>query len=206
MLKEESELHFNISGPKQYQTNLGVVTRKEYYNNNYFNLTRYLMWFQFKPFSNLTVGNFMLIGDQIDFSNTQLGEIALFEPYINWQLGKHFNIRLSATSQQLDVPGGQLFAAKLLDARLAYQFNIRSRLSLTLQTTDIDRNQALYTSTSVDSYSKTFGTQLIYSYKINPLSLVYVGYADNARDNDNLDSLLKTDKTIFVKFSYRWQI
>ncbi|MDQ7049714.1 MAG: DUF5916 domain-containing protein [Enterobacterales bacterium] len=205
-LKEEVEFHFNISGPMQYQTNMGVVSRNRYYNNQYFDETRYLMWFQFKPWSNFTLGNFMLFGDQIDFSNTQIGEITLFDPYINWQIGKHFNLRLSSTYQKLKVPGGELFNAKLYDARLAYQFNIRSRLSLTIQTTDIDRNQALYTRSSVDSNSKTFGTQLIYSYKINPLSLVYVGYSDNARDDDNLDSLLKTDKTIFAKFSYRWQI
>ncbi len=205
-LQEEVELHFNISGPMQYQTNMGVVSRNRYYNNQYFDETRYLMWFQFKPWSNFTLGNFMLFGDQIDFSNTQLGEISLIEPYINWQMGKHFNIRLSSTYQKLQVPGGELFNAQLYDARLAYQFNIRSRLSLTLQTTDITRDPLLYTQFTVNRNSKTFGTQLIYSYKINPLSLVYLGYSDNARNNDNLDSLLKTDKTIFAKFSYRWQI
>ena len=58
---------------------------------------------------------------------------------------------------------------------MAYQFSNRSRLSLTLQSFDIDRNTALYESNQdnddendVDSISKRFGTQLIYSYKINP--------------------------------------
>ncbi len=205
-LEEEVELHFNISGPMQYQTNMGVVSRSRFYNQQYFDETRYLMWFRFKPWDNFTLGNFMLFGDQIDFSNSQLGEITLFKPYINWQMGKHFNLRLSSSYQKLDVAAGELFNAQLYDARLAYQFNIRSRLSLTLQTTDINRDPLLYTQFAVDRNNKTFGTQLIYSYKINPLSLVYLGYSDNARDNDNLDSLLKTDKTIFAKFSYRWQI
>ncbi len=203
-LEEEAELHFNLQGPMQFQSNFGVVTRKRFFDNEFFDEDRFLMWFQFKPFANLTVGNFMLLGDQIDFANTQLGEISLFEPYINWQMGKHFNLRISATHQSLDVPGGELFTAKLYDTRLAYQFNIRSRLSLTLQTTDIDREPLLYFD-AVDRNSKSFGTQLLYSYKINPLSLVYLGYSDNAIDNDNLDSLEKTDKTIFAKFSYMWQ-
>ena len=173
--------------------------------NRYFDEDRFMMFFQFKPLSNLTVGNFMILGDQIDFANNQLGEMTLFEPWVNWQIGKHFNVRMSVVNQSLDVPGGELFSAKLYDTRLAYQFNIRSRLSLTLQTTDIDRNQALYADV-VDSNAKSFGTQLIYSYKINPLSCVYLGYSDNARSNDDLDSLQNTDKTIFAKFSYMWQI
>lgn len=205
LLEEETELHFNLRGPKQFNTNFGVVSRKRFFDNEFFDENRFMMWFQFKPFSNLTVGNFLLLGDQIDFSNTQLGDMALFEPYVNWQIGKHLNARISATSQTLDVPGGELFSAILYDVRLAYQFNIRSRLSLTLQTTDIDRDQALYQFDEVDANTKNFATQLIYSYKINPQSLIYLGYSDSARDNDDLDSLEKTDKAVFAKFSYMWQ-
>jgi len=205
LLEEETELHFNLRGPMQFNTNFGIVTRKRFFEGEFFNEDRFMMWFEFKPFSNLTVSNFLLLGDQIDFANTQLGDISLFEPSINWQIGKHLNARISVTSQSLDVSGGELFSAKLYDIRLAYQFNIRSRLSLTLQKTDIDREQSLYLFDEVDANSKSFATQLIYSYKINPQSLVYLGYSDSARDNDNLDSLQKTDKTIFAKFSYMWQ-
>ncbi len=209
LLEQESELHFNLSGPMQFQTNFGLVSRERFFQNDglegeYFDENQFMMWFQFKPLSNLTLGNFMLLGDQIDFANSQLGEISLFEPYINWQIGKHLNVRLSATSQTLDVPGGELFTAKLYDARLAYQFNIRSRLSLTLQARNVKRNESLYKD-AVFRNRKGFSTQLIYSYKINPLSLVYLGYSDKAKDNDNLDSLEKTDRTIFAKISYMWQ-
>ncbi|MBV1911228.1 MAG: carbohydrate binding family 9 domain-containing protein, partial [Kangiellaceae bacterium] len=205
LLEEESELHFNLRGPKQFITNFGFVTRDRLYDEQLFKEDNFMMFFEFKPLSNLTVGNFMIIGDQIDYANTQLGERKLFEPFINWQLGKHLNIRVSGTQQALDVPGGELFNANLIDARISYQFNIRSRLSLTLQTTDIERNQALYTEDEVDARSEYFSKQLIYSYKINPLSLVYLGYSDNEVDNDNLSSLTKTDKAVFVKFSYMWQ-
>ncbi len=205
LLEEESEIHFNLRGPKQFNTNFGVVTRDRLYDDVMFKEDNFMMWFEFKPLSNLTLGNFMIIGDQIDFANTQLGHRKLFEPYINWQIGKHLNLRISGTTQQLKVPGGELFNAKLADTRISYQFSIRSRLSLTLQNTSIERNQALYLDDEVDARSKYFGLQVIYSYKINPLSLVYLGYSDNAFEDDNLSSLTKTDKTIFAKFSYMWQ-
>lgn len=218
LLEEEYELHFNLRGPKQFNTNFGFVSRDRFYQNEeelniqgqanvgeLFSEDRFMWWFEFKPFSNITVGNFLIIGDQIDFANQQIGETKLFEPFISWQVGKHLNIRLNGTKQFLDVPGGELFNAKLYDARISYQFNIRSRLSLTLQKTDVERNQALYQFEVVDSRSQNFGTQLIYSYKLNPLSLIYLGYSDNAINNDDLNSLKKTDKTLFAKFSYMWQ-
>ena len=204
-LEEEAELHFNLRGPMQFNTNFGVVDRERFYDDVYFNETFFMMWFELKPWSSFTVGNFMQIGDQIDFANTQLGEMKLFEPYIRWQIGKHFNINLNYSTQKLDVDGGELFDASVTDLRLAYQFDNRSRLSLTLQNFDIKRNVALYNDSDYQSRDKSVGTQLIYSYKINPQSLVYLGYSDNALADDNVQSVTKYDKTLFAKVSYMWQ-
>ena len=211
-LEEEYELHFDLRGPMQFMTNLGGGRRNEYFNGENFDVDFQMMWFEVKPSSSFTFGNFMRFGDQIDFANTQLGKIRLFEPYINWQLGIHFNARVSYTEQTLKVAGGELFNARLSDIRLAYQFSIRSRLSLTIQTTDIRRNVALFDANNdsdadndVARTFKTLGTQLIYSYKINPQSLFFLGYSDNAFENDELTSLQKSDRTFFAKVSYQWQ-
>jgi hypothetical protein len=231
MLEQETELHFNLRGPMQFNTNFGLVDRERYFNEEYFDESIFMMWFEFKPLSSLTVGNFMMLGDQIDYAHTELGEIALFEPYLKWQIGKHLSVNISHTNQKLDVHAkqmtidtqlgndqlldfdeGQLFHAKLTDVRLAYQFNTKSRLSLTLQTSIINKNTNLYAANfdddidnDVDSHAKRFGTQLVYSYKINPQSLMYLGYSDNAMSSDQTLSLDKYDKTFFAKFSYLWQ-
>lgn len=208
-LEEESEIHFNLRGPLQFNSNSGLVFRERYFDGEYFDEEQFQMWFEIKPISGLTLGNFMRIGDQVDFANTQLGDGKLFEPYVRWQIGKHFNINLVYTNQSLDVTGGELFNAKLADLRLAYQFNIQSRLSLTIQATKIDRDLSLYNEDIRDDFqssSESVGTQLIYSYKINPQSLFYLGYSDNALENDDVQSLEKTDRTIFAKFSYLWQL
>ena len=211
-LEEEFELHFNLRGPLQFNTNLGVVERDRYFDGSYFDEQFFMMWFEFKPASSLTVGNFMQIGDQIDFAHSQAGEIELFEPYIRWQFGQHLSVNINHTNQVLDVSGGELFTARLTDLRLAYQFNNRSRLSLSLLETNIHRNTLLYSanqdddlSNDVEQRTKRFGTQIIYSYKINPQSLIYLGYSDNALEDSRVDSLEKFDKTVFAKFSYLWQ-
>jgi len=188
----------------QFNINFGVIDRKRYFDGQYFDVNIFRMWFQFKPLSSLTLGNFMILGDRIDFTHSQLGKIKLFEPSIRWQIGKHLSVNVNHTNQTLNIPGGELFKAKLTDVRLAYQFNTRSRLSLTLQSTNIQRNATLYID-EVDEKTKRFGTQLIYSYKINPQSLVYFGYSDNALEKDQVDNLAIFDKAFFAKFSYLWQ-
>ncbi|MCP4272353.1 MAG: carbohydrate binding family 9 domain-containing protein [Gammaproteobacteria bacterium] len=212
-LEEESELFFLLNGPMQFMTEIGIVNRDKYYDGKYFDEQFFVLWFQIKPFSGFTIGSYNRIGDSIDYSNTQLGEEQLFEPYVNLQIGKHFNVEFDYTNKTLDVSAGELFKAELFDLRFAYQFNNRSRLSLTLQATNIFRNTNLYLDNQdtdpdndVDAKNKNFGTQLIYSYKINPQTLLYIGYSDNALENDNVQSLEKTDKAIFAKFSYLWQM
>jgi hypothetical protein len=245
MLEKESEIHFNIRGPLQFESNMGVVSRdsyvEDYYANDGFGLSSvdgyyleqdlFMMFFRFKPISDITIGNFLQAGDQIDYSHAELGEGIFVEPFIDWQVGKHLTINLRHTNQKLKVnkkqdyvetsvdnfvlqnfAAGQLFQAKLFDLRATYQFNVRSRLSLTLQKVDINRNTALYIDNAdfdqvndQDSRYQGFGTQLIYSYKINPQSLVYLGYSDNAVDSQNLTKTSSFDKTLFAKFSYLWQ-
>lgn len=219
LLEQENEGSFFIRGPKQFLAELGIVSREKYYNEEYFDENFYWLWLEIKPLPDLTLSSFIEVGDRIDFSNTQIGEQIFIEPSITWQITKHLSLNLNYVSQSFDVPGGELFSAKLTDLRVAYQFNNRSRLSLTIQSTDIDRNVNLYDEdqdgiidnsdldedNDIDSKSGDFGTQLIYSYKLNSQSLFYFGYSDKALENDRVNSLKRYDKTIFAKFSYLWQ-
>ena len=112
----------------------------------------------------------------------------------------------------IDFEEGNLFEAMIADIRVAYQFNSRSRLSLTLQHSETDRNTQLYltnrdTDPDNNRYAKKrrFGTQLIYSYKLNPQTALHIGYSDNALENDQINSLERVERTIFAKFGYMFQ-
>jgi len=120
----------------------------------------------------------------------------------------------------LEVGGGPLFSANQYNIRLGYQFDMRSILKFVIQYTDIERDRDLYVDTYLDedndgeddeddrpdSRSKYFSTQLIYSYKINPQTLFFLGYSDGGFQDDNLDRLERDQRTIFTKFSYAWQM
>ncbi len=211
-LEEEFEIHASISGPLQFHTNFGVGTRERYHEgtdgNNvqrsgFFDENFYMMWAEFRPFRDLWFGNFIRIGDQLDFSNFEVGKITFLEPHINWQLGQHFSLRYDGVLYDLKVDpsanfAGEHYKVNIANLRAAYQFDLRSRLRLTTQYADIKLEQ--------DGYrSKNLGWQLLYSYKVNPQSLIFVGYSSQGFETDPLDSITDTDRTLFAKFSYVWQ-
>jgi len=204
-LEKEAEIHGNLQGQKQFFTNFGVVHRERYYDGEYFDETQFMMFAEFTPISGLKFQNFFRVGDQVDFANTQLGSIFLDEAGVIWDVNQHLNLNVSYNYTKLDVDEGTLFTANQVDFRLGYQFDMRSKLKVVVQYTDIDNNQSLFEE-EVDSQARYFSTQLIYSYKINPQTLFFIGYSDGGYQDDLLDSLERDQRTFFTKFSYAWQL
>ncbi|OLF58444.1 hypothetical protein BTN33_12695 [Aeromonas veronii] len=173
----------------QLELYVGLNVGEQYFAGGDFDDNALYVDASFKPFGNVTLGAYIKKGDQIDYENVQLDDQWLFSTRVDWQVSRYFTVDVKYTHQSLDVPGGELFEANLVDLRLTNQFNSRNKLALTVQESDIHQNLSL-------------GTQLIYSYKINAKPLVYLGYSDNAVENDGLSSYYKTGRTLFAKFSY----
>ena len=66
----------------------------------------------------------------------------------------------------------------------------------------VDRTPELYVD-EVDAESESLFSQLLFSYKINPQTVLFVGYSDN-RAGDQDISLTQEDRSIFLKFGYAW--
>lgn len=210
VLEEEYEIHGNLQGQKEFYTNFGVVSRERFYDGEFFKEHQFMQFAKFKPWGNVEIGNFYRFGKQIDFANTRLGDVINIEPYIEWDVNQHLNIDLNYNYNQLDVEDERIFTANQTNLRLGYQFNMRSIIKFVLQYTDIERDPDLYVYDDIedrpDKTSRYFSTQLIYSYKINPQTLFFVGYSDGGYQDDELDSLVRDQRTIFTKFSYAWQL
>jgi hypothetical protein len=77
-----------------------------------------------------------------------------------------------------------------------------------LQYQNIERNPDSY-DVAVNRESRRFFTQLLFSYKVNPQTVVFLGYSDNAVGSlspelDRID-LTRTDRTFFLKLGYAWR-
>ncbi len=202
LLEREVEAEFSIQGPMQSYMEIEGLVRDRRANDVLFEEKQISAYGEFQPRGGLILGLWMARGDQIDFDNTRLGKQTVFEPFLRWNVTRNLLLRYNAVLLQLETQeGAQIFDAAVHDVRLTWQFSVRSFLRLTTQFQDVERNQAEYTD-SVDAHSKDVGRQLLYSYKINPQTVFFLGYSDQLIDEDALDGLTTTDRTWFMKIGY----
>jgi hypothetical protein len=146
--------------------------------------------------------------EQIDYDNIRLGDQLLFQPRISWNVNRHLLFHLQGVFAKFKTKEGEkIFDASVIDARLTWQFNLRSYLRLTVQHSKTSRNLAVYVDPGAfDAEEKDVGRQLLYSYKINPQTVFFLGYSDQYVDEDRLDGLTASDRSIFLKIGYAWNL
>ncbi len=71
-----------------------------------------------------------------------------------------------------------------------------------MQYRDIVRDPSLYTF-PVNAKDEDLFTELLYSYKINPQTVAFVGYSDGRVGTETFD-LTRANRTFFVKLGYAW--
>jgi hypothetical protein len=135
-----------------------------------------------------------------------LGDRVYFQSSIKWNINRNFLLDVSSIFSSLDTKEGEkIFDASVVDARLTWQFSVRSFLRVSLQQFETSRNPDVYED-EVDAESKDVGRQLLYSYKLNPQTVFFLGYADQYIDEDHLDGLTASDRSIFMKVGYAWNL
>ena len=117
------------------------------------------------------------------------------------RVGRHVNLRLDHVRQSLDVDEGELFTVDLSQALLVYQFNARAFVRAIFQYQDLDRNPDALRRAGRRGTQKDLFTQLLFSYEVNPQTVLFVGYNDNRLGFDQF-SLTQSDRTFFVKLGY----
>jgi hypothetical protein len=156
--------------------------------------------------SGLNLEFFAQMGDEIDYDNTRLGDQVYLQPSFTWNINRNFLLDVRSIFASLDTKEGEkIFDASVLDARLTWQFSVRSFLRVTLQQSDTSRNPDVYED-EVDAESSNVGRQLLYSYKMNPQTVFFLGYADQYIDEDHLDGLTASDRSVFMKIGYAWNL
>jgi hypothetical protein len=108
----------------------------------------------------------------------------------------------------LTTAGEEIFEANLTQLRAIYNFNTRTFLRAIIQFRYTAHNPELYTD-EVDRVSKDLFTQFLFSYKLNPQSVFFLGYSDNRQgftaENHTSIPLTQADRTFFMKLSYAWR-
>lgn len=192
----------NVSGPLQSFVELDVARNQEFFNGTSYDITNYTTTFQMKPTGNLSLQFTADLGDGIDFTNSRAARIKTLTPSIEFKIGRPINVQLDHSYQTIDDEPGRVLTANLSQLRIVYQFNARIFARAIFQYLNVSRDPALYV-VPVEPQTRTLFTQLLFSYKLNPQTVLFVGYSDNRLGMQNID-LTQTDRTLFLKVGYAW--
>lgn len=147
-------------------------------------------------------------GDAIDFNNARKADNLFLAPSVELRLGRHTDLRFAYTFQRLSTGGEPIVVANLFQTRAVYNFSTRSFVRAIVQVRAADRTSELYRD-PVDERNGEVFVQLLYSFKLNPESVLFVGYTDDlraaaARLVDPLD-FQRRRRSFFLKMSYAWR-
>ena len=158
-----------------------------------------------RPISTMYISQYFRTGDRIDFLNNRLGEDFVSQTRFFVNLGIHTTLDIHHTYQDFEVEQGGLFSASLTDARITYQFDKEQFIRLIFAYNDVSRNLDNYARPeTVLETERDFGTQLLYSYKLNPFTKFFLGYSDFGIQNDISPQMRVSEQSLFMKVSYAW--
>lgn len=206
LLDRTTNLFMSFSGPMQSFIRIDVGPSSRVWNGQRFDGNGVAIYSQFRPRGGLSVQMQLHVGDQVDLANTRLAFERRFRPNVEWNINEHLLLRLQHTKSTLTAKdtGQRIFDANLTDLRLTWQFNVRSFIRFTTQRQDVERNVAVYTDRTTPGRSITLGQQVLYAYKLNPQTVLYVGAANSGLEDDRTIDVLPTNRTVFAKISYAW--
>ena len=204
LLEKELETTISLNGPMQSNFSTVVGIREKVYKQESFSQFFNHILFSIRPSGNLYCGFLLSYGNEIDYTYVRAGKYLQISPKLYWNLGKHFNINLSYLYRWLKIDGERLFLAQLPQMSFIYHLNSRAFFRAILQYQDIDRNLALYEH-EVDPQTQTLFSQLLFSYKLNPRTVLFLGYSDNYLGLYDIN-LTQTDRTFFLKIGYAWTL
>ena len=202
LLNQQASLWFSYGGTMQSSLFLRGWRTREAYANQEFDITYFLIQGGIWPTSNLQLNAYTMFGDQIDYANTRLGKRFRLNPWLTYNLGKHLRLSLDHTYERMTVQEARLYTANISQLTAIYQFNVRTFFRTIIQYVDYEYNPSNYTF-NIDSEDRRFFTQLLFSYKFNPRTVLFLGYTDNYQGSQDFE-LTQSDRTFFIKLGYAW--
>ena len=170
---------------------------------------KYFSYFlQFDPgrvVSRITVSG--RVGDLIDFDNTREGNGANIILTAQVRPFDHLTLIADIAREWLDLDDptatGRLYTANIARLKAVYVFNQRSFVRAIGQYVSTERDPLLYTF-DVPERDGDFLASVLYGYRLNWQTVLFVGYGDSGLVDEG-NSLVRTNRSFFVKVSYAWQ-
>lgn len=202
LLFEEQVVQLTANGPLQSQMVVRLAVGREGFAGQVFDADTVVLKAALQPNADSRFQCYLRAGDRIDYANVRQGRRFHLNPSFWYRAGRHLRLEGAHIYERMEVDPGRLYTANVSELSTAWQFNSRSFLRAILQLVDYDFVSANYTDGRGPTFRHLF-SQLLYSYKLNPRTVMFVGYSDNSYDPTG-DGLVRADRTLFAKIGYAW--
>jgi hypothetical protein len=202
MLESFFDCWLNYAGPLRSEVNVYGVLGRNVFRGVEYDENRVWIGTVVWPGGSTRLSLDSSFGDAVDYTNRRAATRINLEPVVFFKLARRLDVAVAHEYERLDVHEGRLYTANISYLRAAYQFTRRTFLRAILQYEDYDYVTDLYSDGRV-ARSRHFASQVLFSYKLNPQTVLYLGYSDNHEGDAAVDPT-QTDRTFFAKIGYAW--
>ncbi|NIM58194.1 MAG: hypothetical protein GTO16_04530 [Candidatus Aminicenantes bacterium] len=195
-------LETSYFGPLQTAIQVTYFRERERFLQEIYDKDQLSFYTEIKPAGGIRFNIMGWLGDVIDYSNARKASALNVIPSAEIILGRNININFRHDFQRFTLRGDEIFEANLSQLKVVYNFNLRMFVRGIIQYLNLARTPALYVD-PVPRKMQTVFTQILFSYKLNPQTVFFLGYSDNYFGETGID-IAQTDRTFFIKLGYAW--
>lgn len=195
---QQASVGVNGFGAKNFQFFVGLYPKERIRVGDELLDQTYLSFFlQYDPSRHIPrvslQGN---VGEQIDFSSGRVGRGTSLTATTTYRPIERLDLQFLASREWLNAAGSRVYTETIERIRAQYSFSAKSLVRVIGQYRDVESGGG--------SHSGNFLGSVLYSYKVNWQTVLFVGYGDDRvllPDN----TLVKTGRSLFFKVSYAYQ-
>ena len=203
LLNEDAALLFQYDGPLQSVVRLRILPNREAFRGVTYDNFRNDLLLALRPTGNLYAELFLRGGEDIDVTNARQVEFILVQPRVEFKLGRSVSGELQHAWQEFNVHGDRYLRANLTQTTMRYHLNLRTFFRAILQYRDVDRDLALFNpGVRLEPQEERLFSQFLFSYKLNPQTVVLAGYSDTREETNLVDELTQRNRNFFLKLGY----
>jgi hypothetical protein len=195
-----ADIGVNYEGPWQSGVSIFYAPNQEHFDGVDYRDDRYSIGFEIQPIGGLATEIGVNWGETIDYANSRQAHFVSVYPGVAFNLGRHVEGSLEHLWERAGVDVGELYEANVSELKLYYHFDRRTYLRALVQRQAVDFNPPVWED-EIDPESRELFLQLLFSYKLNPQTVLLAGYSDD-RQADSTTDLTQAGRTFFLKVGY----
>ena len=200
LINKSIKFTFMYNGPLQSNVTVTGSVGKKFFNGKIFDTDNLEASIELIPTRKFNLNLYAVIGKQIDFDNIRQGSHILLNPYLKYKIGRRISIDLDHAFETMQVESKRLYTANVTNFKFTYQFSRRAYLDTNLQYVEYNYNVENYLFSIAPKFKHLF-TKILFSYMINPQTMLFLGYSDDHYGTLQT-SLTQANRTFFLKIGY----